>query len=78
MVREFQIGKETVKFKSSAALPIIYRELLGRDFFSDTQSMTEGNSSNVIDMAWVMHRHACPEDTTSESEQGSRGSCGHD
>ena len=66
MVKEFQIGKEMVKFKSSAALPVLYRQLTGRDFFSDTQSMTDGNSGIVIDMAWVMHRHACPDDLTEE------------
>lgn len=59
MVKTINIGAEAVEFKSSAALPIVYRETTGREFFTDLQSM-ESNVSVAMDMAYTMHKHADP------------------
>ena len=67
MVKEIKIGAVGVTFKSSAALPVLYRELTGREFFVDMQKITD-NFGVAADMAYTMYRHANPEDTTSKAE----------
>lgn len=65
MVKEIQIGQEKVAFKSSGALPIIYRQLTGREFFRDIQS-AGSNTDRILDIAWVMYRHGNPDDKAEE------------
>lgn len=67
MVKEIPIGGKPVKFKMTAAFPLVYRELTGREFFKDSQDMAE-NGSLAFDLLWVMHKHAEPDDTLSEME----------
>ncbi len=68
MVREIQIGEKEVKFGASGALPIIYRDLTGRDFFADMQSMSETVNSTILDIAWAMHKDAEPESAEDQRE----------
>lgn len=65
MVKEIQIGGEKVTFKSSGALPIIYRQLTGSEFFRDIQRAGD-MTDRTLDVAWVMYRHGNPDDKTEE------------
>ncbi len=56
MVKEFQIGGEKVLFKASAALPILYRNLTGRNFFADVS-----DNERSLEVAWCMYRQANPD-----------------
>ncbi len=67
MVKEIEIGNEKVRFRSTGALPIVYRELTGREFFKDTQLAGE-NAEFTLAIAWVMYRHGNPEDKAEETE----------
>lgn len=60
MIREIQIGDEKVPFKASGALPVLYRQETGRDFFNDIQTLGSG-SDKILDLAWVMYKHADPD-----------------
>lgn len=66
MVKEIVIGGKAERFEASGALPVLYRNLVGRDFFTDLQGMGDGAlSSAILDMAWVMYKAAnedAPED----------------
>lgn len=68
MTREIQIGGRPEKFSATGALPIVYRDLTGRDFFEDFGTMTDGVSETTLAIAWAMHRSAAPDDTASEKE----------
>lgn len=61
MIKEIKIGEEKVLFKASGALPVLYRQETGRDFFADVQTMG-AESDKMLDMAWVMHKHAVPDE----------------
>ncbi len=61
MVKEIQIGEQKVKFGASGALPVIYRDVTGRDFFTDMQSMSETVNGTILDIAWAMHKDAEPD-----------------
>ena len=68
MVKEIKIGDQAVQFKSSAALPVLYRQLTGgKEFFKDIGKSGEDNSI-LLDMAWVMFRHANPKDPVEEMD----------
>lgn len=67
MVKEFCIGGEMVKFKTSAALPVFYRELCGREFFTDLQA-AESNPGDALDIAYAMYRLGNPESTETKYE----------
>ena len=68
MVKEIKIGDQAVQFKSSAALPVLYRQLTGgKEFFKDIGKSGEDNSI-LRDMAWVMFRHANPKDPVEEMD----------
>lgn len=65
MTKEIQIGESKVLFGASALLPVLYRELTGREFFEDTSKV--GDSGSIAyDMAWVMFRDANPDSNTAE------------
>lgn len=67
MVQTITISNTAVRFKSSAALPVVYRDLTGREFFDDLQHTNE-NISTAYDMAYVMYKHANPEADESKLE----------
>lgn len=67
MVKTIKIGDTDVLFKTSAALPFVYREETNRDFFTDLQSMGNGNDT-ILDVAYAMHRHACPDEHMDKME----------
>ena len=67
MVKQIRIGEENVIFRSTGALPIIYRELTGREFFKDTM-MAQENGEITLAVAWAMYRHGNPDDKVEEAE----------
>lgn len=69
MTKEVQIGGEKVLFGASGALPILYRELTGRELFADNKLIYEGTSQSLIfDLAWVMYRDGNPDSVIEEKE----------
>ena len=67
MTQNIRIGETDTLFRTSAALPFVYREVTGRDFFGDMQNMDTGNDT-ILDIAYVMHVHACPDEHISKIE----------
>lgn len=65
MTREFVIGDKTVALKASGALPIVYRVLTGNDFFKTLNTIGD-DFSGVLDIMWVMYRHANPDEKIDE------------
>lgn len=56
-------GKD-VKFKSTAATPILYKQLIGKDMLMDVQALQKPDgsldSSIFYDIAYTMAKHADP------------------
>lgn len=62
MEKTIKIDGRDVRFRSSGALPILYRSLTGREYFSDmaqnTKKLKSFSTETIEDLIWVLARCA--------------------
>ncbi len=82
MIKKVQIGGNTVTLKASAATPRLYRDLLGRDIFTDYEKLLDFDNVKEDErwaifenVAFIMAKQADPDipDTVAEWLDGFDG-----
>lgn len=68
MLKTLKIGKKDYSFKSSAMLPVRYREATNREFFKDVRESIRGNHAYTFDIAYTMWVMANPDETVDCAE----------